>query len=83
MTLNDNPEQVDSSSLSKSENLTCASLSTYECDSEGEDGWSDIDSDAGTRRTHKINSKFQLDAARAGECCDFRLPVNAMVNHIT
>ena len=84
MTLNNNPEQVDPSSLSESENLTSVSLSAYECDSEREGSWSNIDSDdsdAEMRGTHEMNLKFLLDAAKAGECCCFCL-ADPTVNHI-
>lgn len=74
------PEQVDFGSLSESENLTNASLSAYDCDSEGEDGGCSVDSgedsDDGVSVTHKpglTNLKFQLNAAKAGECCDIHL----------
>jgi hypothetical protein len=65
-------EHVDYDSLSESENLASDSLSVYDCDSEGGNGWSDADdedSDSGERGTCKpgvMGLKFQLDAARAG-----------------
>jgi len=70
------PEQVDFGSLSESENLTSASPSAYDCDSEGEEGGCSIDSegsDDDASATHEpglTNLKFQLDAVKAGKHCD-------------
>jgi hypothetical protein len=75
-TFNGEPEQAGSGSPSESEDLTSVSLSAYDCDSEGEEGGNDIDSeddDDETRATQKpglMNLRFQLDAVKAGECCD-------------
>jgi hypothetical protein len=73
MSLNNEPERIDSDSLSESENLASAPLSDYDCDSEWEASGDDVDSDDdGMRGSHKpgaMNLKFQLDAAKAGECC--------------
>ena len=61
---------------SESEHLTSASLSAYDCDSEGEDSGYDVDSDDsddGMRETCKpglTNLRFQLNAVKAGGCCD-------------
>ena len=69
-------ERVDPSSLSKSENLTNESLSGYDSDFEGEDGWNDTDSkdrDYETERIRELgltNLKFQLDTAEAGRFLD-------------
>lgn len=75
---NDELERVGSDSFSDSENLTSASLSAYDCDSEGEAGMNSIDSDSdsevrGTRKPDLTNLKFQLDAAKAGEHYAFHL----------
>ena len=57
----------------ESEGLGSDSLSAYDCDSEGGEGWSDAeseDSGSGMKGTHKpgtMGLKFQLDAARAGK----------------
>ncbi|KAF9782699.1 hypothetical protein BJ322DRAFT_1022281 [Thelephora terrestris] len=65
-------EHIDYDSPPESENLASDSLSAYNCDSEGGNGWSDADdedSDSGERGTCKpgvMGLKFQLDAARAG-----------------
>ena len=61
-------------SPSESEHLTSASLSAYDCDSEGEEGGYDVDSDNGddgpreTRKPGLTNLRFQLNAAKAGGC---------------
>ena len=57
--------------LSESEALASDSLSAYDCDDEGGDGWEDTgdeDGDGETRGEPGIMGlKFQVDAARAGE----------------
>lgn len=76
---NGKPERVNSGSCYESDNLTSASLSAYDCNSEREDGWNDIsseDSDDEMRGTHRLgltNLKFQLNAAKAGEYYSFYL----------
>jgi hypothetical protein len=48
------------------------SLSDYDCDSEGEASGDDFDSESdemkGSRKPGVTNLRFQLDAAKAGEC---------------
>lgn len=68
------PEHLNPTLLSESENLGDDSLSGYDRDSEGGDAWDEIDndeSDSETRGTRVppgvMGLKFQLDAARAGE----------------
>jgi hypothetical protein len=79
MSFNDKPDQVGSGSLSESEDLASASLSAYDCDSEGEEGRHDLDSEdsddemRSTREPGLMNLKFQLDAAKAGKCSNLRL----------
>lgn len=80
MEIDNEPEQlkVNSSSSSESEGLTDASLSAYDCDSEGEEGWEDVlgessdDEMGGTHKPRLTNLKFQLDAAKAGGYCGIR-----------
>lgn len=71
--LNNEPELITSDSLSESEGLASASLSDYDCDSEGEASGDDFDSKSddtrGAQKPGVTNLKFQLDVARAGECC--------------
>jgi hypothetical protein len=67
------PDQINSDSLSESEGLASASLSNYDCDSEGGASEDDVDSESddvgGSCRPGAMNLKFQLDAAKAGELC--------------
>ena len=72
-TFDDGPTQANFDVPSGSDNPESDPPSTYDCDSEGGESWSDIDSKDGddrTKGTHQpgmMGLKFQLDAARAGE----------------
>lgn len=65
--------------LSESENPASASLSSYDCDSEGEATGNDVDSEdsdiegRGPRNPGVMGLKFQLDAVKAGKRCIFHL----------
>jgi len=71
------PEQVEPISFSESEGLASPSLSSYDCDSEGEATGNDTDSEdsdierSGSRNLGVMGLKFQIDAVKAGECCGF------------
>ena len=83
-TFDHEPERVDSDSPSESENLADVSLSAYDCDSEGVDGINDDDSDSEMEGIHKpgmTNLKFQLDAAKGGQCHAFP-PLDPAVDQI-
>ena len=79
MAIGDEPERLEANpgSPSESEDLTDASLSVYDCDSEREGGWDDIDNGSseeeigGGHEPGLTNLKFQLDAVKAGETFGF------------
>ena len=77
---NEDLEPVEPGSPSKpeSEDLACDSLSGYDRDSECGDysNVEDSDDEAGGARKPPgvMNLKFQLDAAKAGQCREFHLP---------
>ena len=79
MAIGDEPEQLEANpgSPSESEDLTNASLSVHDCDSEREGDWEDLDDESsdnemgGTHKPGLMNLKFQLDAAKAGESHGF------------
>ena len=63
---------MDAGPACDSEDLTDVSLSAYDCDAKGEEGWNNVDSESsddemeGTHKPGLMNLKFQLDAAKAG-----------------
>jgi hypothetical protein len=73
MPLDNKPGRIDLDSLFGLENLASASHSNYDCDSEGEASRTVVDSKSdetrGSSKPGVMNLKFQLDAAKVGECC--------------
>ena len=63
---------MDAGPACDSEDLTDGSLSAYDCDAEGEEGWNDVYSESsddemeGIHKPGLMNLKFQLDTAKAG-----------------
>jgi len=81
VSFDDELERVEPDSLSESEDLASASLSSYDCDSEGEAAGDDTDSEdsdfSETRGTRDppgvMNLKFRLNAVKAGKHCGLHL----------